>query len=67
MTEGTESPNQESTWMPREKEDDEYLETLEADTIKQTDMKEKLRNEYHRRTRKLLERPNSAAEITSKE
>ena len=32
-----------------------YLGILEADTIKQAEMKEKIQKEYLRRTRKLLE------------
>ena len=37
-----------------------YLGILEADTIKQVEMKEKIKKEYFRRTRKLLEtKPSS--------
>ena len=38
-----------------EKETFKYLGILEADTIKQVEMKEKIKKEYFRRTRKLLE------------
>ena len=37
-----------------EKETYKYLGILEANTIKQVEMKEKIQNEYLRRTRKLL-------------
>ena len=40
------------------KETYEYLDILEADTIKQVEMKDKIRKEYLRRTRKLLEKKN---------
>ena len=39
----------------REKETYKYLEILEAGTIKQMKMKEKIKKEYLKRTRKLLE------------
>ena len=38
-----------------EKETYKYLGILEADTIKQVEMKEKIQKEYLRRTRKLLD------------
>ena len=38
-----------------EKETFKYLDILEADTIKQAEMKEKIKKEYLRRTRKQLE------------
>ena len=38
-----------------ERETNKYLGILEADTIKQEEMKEKIQKEYFRRTRKLLE------------
>ena len=53
-TEGTELPNQEKIRMLGEKENYKYLGILEADTIKQAEMKEKVRKEYLRRIRKLL-------------
>ena len=53
--EGIELPNQEKIRIPREKETSKYLGILEADTIKQVEMKEKIKKEYLRRTRKLLE------------
>ena len=40
--------------MPPKKEMYEYLGILEADTIKKVEMKEKIKKEYIRRTRKLL-------------
>ena len=55
ITEGIELPNQERIKTPKEKENFKYLGILEADTIKQAKMKEKITKKYHRRTRKLLE------------
>ena len=47
--------NQDKIRTSREKETYKYLGILEADTIKQVEMKEKIKKEYLRRTRKLLE------------
>ena len=55
LTDGIELPNQDKIRMLGEKEIYKYLGILEADTIKQVEMKEKIKKEYHRRTRKLLE------------
>ena len=55
MTEGIEVPNQEKIRMLREKETNKYFGILEADTIKQVEMKEKIKKEFLWRTRKLLE------------
>ena len=46
--------NQDKIRMLGEKETYKYLSILEADTIKQVEMKEKVKKEYFRRTRKLL-------------
>ena len=54
MMEGIELLNPEKISMLREKESYKYLRILEADTIKQMEMKEKIKNEYLRRTRKQL-------------
>ena len=51
MTEGIELPNQEKVRTLGEK----YLGILEVDTIKPAEMKEKIKKEYLRRTRKPLE------------
>ena len=51
VTEGVELPNQ----AIREKKIYKYLGILEADTIKHQEMKEKIKKEYVRKTRKLLE------------
>ena len=48
-------PNQDKNRTLEEKETNEYLGILEADTIKQGEMKEKIKKEYLKRTRKLLE------------
>ena len=53
ITVGMELSNQEKIRTLREKETYKYLSILEADTIKQVEMKEKI--EYLRTTRKLLE------------
>ena len=50
-----ELPNQDKIRTLEEKETYKYLEILEADTIKQEGMKENIKKEYFRKTRKLLE------------
>ena len=55
MTDGMELPNHDKIRTLGENETYKYLGILEADTIKQVQMKEKIRKEYLRRTRKLLE------------
>ena len=50
--EGINLPKQEKIRTLGEKETYEYLGILEVDTIKQVDMKEKIKKEYSRRTRK---------------
>ena len=54
MTDGMELPNQDKIRTLRENETYKYLGILEADTIKQVEMKEKIQWESLRRTRKLL-------------
>ena len=55
MTDGMELPNHNKIRMLGENETYKYLGILEADTIKQVEMKDKIQKEYLRRTRKLLE------------
>ena len=55
MTDGMELPNHDKIRMHGEEETYKYLGILVADTIKQVEMKNKIRKEYLRRTRKLLE------------
>ena len=55
MTDGMEQPNHDKFRTLGENETYEYLGILEADTMKQMEMKDKIRKEYLRRTRKLLE------------
>ena len=55
LTDGIELPNQEKIRTLGEKETDKYLCILKAEAIKQVKMKEKIKKEYLRRTRKLLE------------
>ena len=54
LTDGMELPNQDKIKMLAENETYKYLGILEADTIKQVEMEEKIQKEYLR-TRKLLE------------
>ena len=55
LTDGMELPNKDKIKMLAENETYKYLGILEADTIKQAEMKEKIQKEYLTRTRKLLE------------
>ena len=54
MTDGMELPNHDRIGTLEENETYKYLDILEADTIKQVQMKDTIRMEYLRRTRKLL-------------
>ena len=63
LTDGIEQPNQEKIRTLGEKETYKYLGILEADTIKQAEMKEKIKKEY---LRKLLKK-NNYTEALSKE
>ena len=54
LTDGIELPNQDKIRTLAENETYKYLGILEADTIKQVEMKNKIQKEYLRRTRKLL-------------
>ena len=55
LTDRIELPNKDKIKSLAENETYKYLGILEADTIKQAEMKEKIQKEYLRRTRKLLE------------
>ena len=55
MTDGMELTNHEKIRTLEENEAYKYLGILEADTIKQVQMKDTIRKEYLRRTRKLIE------------
>ena len=55
MTDGMELLNHDRIRTIEENETYKYLGILEADTIKQVQMKDTIREEYLRRTRKLLE------------
>ena len=55
MTDGMELPNHDKIRTLGEKKTYKYLGILEADTIKQVEMKDKIQKEYIRKTRKLLE------------
>ena len=55
LTGGMKLPNHDKIRTLGEKETYKYLGILEVDTVKQVDMKEKIKKEYLRRTRNLLE------------
>ena len=55
LTDGMELPNQDKIRKLAENETYKYLGILEADTIKQVEMKENIKKEYLMRTKKLLE------------
>ena len=55
LTDRMEQPNKDKIKTFAENETYKYLGILEADTIEQVEMKEKIQKEYLRRTRKLLE------------
>ena len=55
LTGGMELPNQDKIKTLAENETYKYLGILDADTMKQGEMKDKIQKEYLRRTRKLLE------------
>ena len=55
ITDGMELPNQDKIRTFAENETNKNLGILEADTIKQVEMKDKIQKEYLRRTRKLHE------------
>ena len=55
VTDGMELPNKDKIRTLAENETYKYLGSLEVDTIKQVQMKDKIQKEYLRRTRKLLE------------
>ena len=65
ITEGIELTNQENIRALGEKKTYKYLQILESDTIKQAEMKDKIKKEYLRRTRKLI-KTNYIKEILSK-
>ena len=59
VTDGMDVPNKDKLKTLAENETYKYLGILEADTIKQAEMKEKIQKEYLWRTRKILEtKPN---------
>ena len=62
-TDGIELPNQDKIRTLAENETYKYLGILEADTIKQVEMKDKIQKEYLRRTRKLLETKLSSGNL----
>ena len=54
ICDGMKLPNQDKIRTLREKGTYKYLGILEADTIKQVEMKEKIKKEYPRRSRTLI-------------
>ena len=68
LIDGIEPPNQDKIRTLGEKETYKYWGILEAETIKQVEMKEKIKKEYLGRTRKLLQKKkNYFAETLTKE
>ena len=65
MTKGIELPNQEKIWTPRVKEIYKYLGVLAVDSIKQVEMREKLKKNISE-DRKSYSKPNYIVEISSK-
>ena len=63
MTVGMELPNHDKIRTLGENETYKYLGTLEAATIKQVQMKDKIRKKYLRRTRKLLQTKLSSRKL----
>ena len=55
ITDGMELPNHDKIRMLGEEKTYKYLGILKADTIKRVEMKDEIRKEYLRGTRKLLE------------
>ena len=66
LTDGMELPNQDKIRTLGENETYKYLSILEADTIKQVEMKDKIQKEYLREPEN-YSRQNSLAETLSKE
>ena len=65
LTDGIEQLNQDKVRTLAENETYKYLGILEADTIKQVEMKERIQTEYLRRTRKLPETKVSSKGINT--
>ena len=63
ITDRMELPNQDKIRTLGEKKTYKYLDILEADTIKQVEMKDQIQKEYLRRTRKLLETKVSCRDL----
>ena len=63
LSDRIEQQNQDEIRTLAENETYKYLGILEADTIKQVEMKNKIQKEYLRRTRKLLERKLSSRNL----
>ena len=66
VTDGMELPNEDKIRTLGEKETYKYLGILEADTIKQVEIKEKIKREYLRRTGKLLETKQSSETLSKR-
>ena len=63
LTAGMELPNQDKIITLAKNETYNYLGILEADTIKQEQMKDKIQKEYLRRTRNLLDAKHSSRNL----
>ena len=66
LTDGMELLSQDKIKTLGKKETYKYLDILEADTIKQVEMKGKIKKKYLRRTRKLLETKQSIRNLIKK-
>ena len=64
LTDVKELPNQDKIRTLTENETYKYLGILEADTIKQVEMKNKIQKEYLRRTGELLEKSFLAGNLS---
>ena len=62
-SEGIKAPNDKVTRSLKEDEEYKYLGILQADQIKQQEMKEKVGNEYKQRVRKLFETKQNVENI----
>ena len=63
LTDGMELPSQDKIRTLGENETNKYLVSLEADTVKQVEMREKNQKEYLRRTRKLQNKKLSSRNL----
>ena len=63
LADGMELPHQDKIRTLGKKETNKYLGILEADTIKQVELKDNIKKEYLRKTRKLIETKQSSKNL----